>query len=93
MWWKRAKNGRKLVKLGENPNIPYPEYERSIKIPCKWTAVHHSPGFQSEGVYIMRPYGCIFLWWFDSLSLSLMVGAFDVGQPEVTPIKGAVRVL
>ena len=33
MWWKRAKNGRKLVKLGENPNIPYPECERSIKIP------------------------------------------------------------
>ena len=33
MWWKRATNGRKLVKLGENPNIPYPECERSIKIP------------------------------------------------------------
>ena len=33
MWWKRAKNGKKLVKLGENPNIPYPECERSIKIP------------------------------------------------------------
>ena len=32
IWWKRAKNGRKLVKLGENPNIPYPECERSIKI-------------------------------------------------------------
>ena len=30
MWWKRAKNGRKLVKLGENPNIPYPECERPL---------------------------------------------------------------
>ena len=33
MWWKREKNGRKSVKLGENPNIPYPECERSVKIP------------------------------------------------------------
>ena len=41
MGWKREKNGRKLVNLGENPNIPYPECERSIKIPvvkqqCPW---------------------------------------------------------
>ena len=33
MWWQRAKNGRKLVKLGENTNIPYSECEESIKIP------------------------------------------------------------
>ena len=33
MRWKRAKYGRKLVKLGENPNFPYPECEGSIKIP------------------------------------------------------------
>ena len=33
MWYKRAKNGSRWVKLGEKPKLPYPQCESSIKIP------------------------------------------------------------
>ena len=46
MWWKQAKNGRKSVKVGENTNKPYPECERSIKIPV----VNNAHGITKYGV-------------------------------------------